>query len=1520
ISYYEWAIGSTPAIADIFPFTVTNCEYGTAEKLALQEGHSYFISVRAFNGAGMSAMATSWAVTIDTSPPEPGIVYDGERNSTVKDSDYQFDTSNINAYWEGFMDPHSGIVDYIWKIGTCRGCDDVMQEQHVGLVTDMKADHFNLKPGFTYYTTVTACNSAGLCTCASSDGVTPDNSPPIAGIVFDGPSGEDWQYQASMKRLAAHWYNFHDYHSKLSHYEWRAGVTRGGDDIVRSTPLHITESLYVPQLESLMPQNATIYTTIKAYDSIGLSVEATSNGMGIDVTVPRIIRHITVNHSVGSILPATQVWKSFLHVNWRFDDAESPIERQILSVFTSYQSEVDVPSTQVPGIATEHTFTDLSLQDGDTYYVKIVACNAAKLCSSDQTDGILVDSSQPTVGTFAAESNHSADLSRHQEGYMTYVQETEDNPAIIKLAWLGFSDIHSGITHYYVTVGSQYSGRDLTPEGPVALVHENGEPFRDEGAVQTGIVEINRNLVPGEYIYITLWAVNGVGKRSMEAHDTFEVVQSNDHEGTLVLLRRCSAQTCQGDCTCAPGYSVCHGDESKCSNVTEHSDYDHVDVFDIINYRIEDTDPRDVTYSSSRCALAAVWKARNEGIAVERYEWSAGTKGDDPGTGVFDPANDRIWYDVGLETYAILLQEHPLLEGLQYVFYVKAWYDESTYAIFQSNGVTILYTSPRMSDSRKVKDLHSPNNTRDKDYTTSTNTLTVHWKDVFTDDIDKLAFFEVSVSTYKGGDDVRPFSASRYSPDIDTVVFTDLNLQPGVIYYSNVIASNHVNLRSIASSDGIKVDYSPPTKGIVYDGLGLHDADYQNSTTTVSANWHGFSDLQSYVDYYLWCVGSSPGFDDILSCQSVGLRKSFSRTVKRRIATGTKVYSKVMAVNTAGLISEPAISDGVIIDATPPEVLEKFNFSDNLLNNPSFEYLIPNDKNSSVLSGDCVSSDVPADWILSGKGYVYSCNNTLAQHGNSFAVVVGEISQNIVTTIGEKYRLRFYASYSPHSIVPVLSQEGFVQISRLYKVFKLYQRKGRLDSRFNFSEGDIQWHEYVEYFHAEEHMTTLLIGSIGRGGISLDNIELRHLSEGKRTPSEDPNHPVNNLTSPVHITIQRVGNYHTVQATWDVIDSESPIVDNMWAIGTTYGSTQLQGFTSIGRKFSANCQDLVLSHNTKLHVTIVVTNIVGMETVIHSDPITVDLTPPNLCCAEDGNQDDDIDYITGDQLVVHWRVDDPESGVDSCEVAVGFSPGTDDVGNFHSTDELNRTQIDLTGMVAHGETIYSTIRCHNYVGASSTITTNGVTVVKDNPDSREAFIDVTTMSETQYATRRHHQSLSNMIDIAWHGFEDITGISHYQCKIVNGNKQYLGWTDIGRNGETFATLYGLNMHSYTTYEILMRAVNHVGYHSGVVPVNVTIETEKPIIKKSDISVNWLSTSEVEIDWTGLYASKSSMVYELTVGTVYGGSDVVKWLETMETRIRVSDIDPSYEYHLTLTAINESGLYESSNHVIVYFEK
>ena len=61
----------------------------------------------------------------------------------------------------------------------------------------------------------------------------------------------------------------------------------------------------------------------------------------------------------------------------------------------------------------------------------------------------------------------------------------------------------------------------------------------------------------------------------------------------------------------------------------------------------------------------------------------------------------------------------------------------------------------------------------------------------------------------------------------------------------------------------------------------LHDIEYQNSSTIVSASWHGFVDLESYIDHYEWCVGqtSSPADDGILPCVDVGIQLSASKTL-----------------------------------------------------------------------------------------------------------------------------------------------------------------------------------------------------------------------------------------------------------------------------------------------------------------------------------------------------------------------------------------------------------------------------------------------------------------------------------------------------------------------------------------------------------------------------------------------------------------------------------------------------------------
>lgn len=61
----------------------------------------------------------------------------------------------------------------------------------------------------------------------------------------------------------------------------------------------------------------------------------------------------------------------------------------------------------------------------------------------------------PHSGMFAIKTDHAAVLHRHIEGSMTWSKYA------VNLAWLGFADIHSDVTHYFINIGSKYMSADL---------------------------------------------------------------------------------------------------------------------------------------------------------------------------------------------------------------------------------------------------------------------------------------------------------------------------------------------------------------------------------------------------------------------------------------------------------------------------------------------------------------------------------------------------------------------------------------------------------------------------------------------------------------------------------------------------------------------------------------------------------------------------------------------------------------------------------------------------------------------------------------------------------------------------------------------------------------------------------------------------------------------------------------------------------------------------------------------------
>ena len=62
-------------------------------------------------------LEASNGVEVDGSAPSPGTVLDGNPGDIA----FQVSRTNLAATWIGFDDPHSGIAQYEWAIGTTSG-------------------------------------------------------------------------------------------------------------------------------------------------------------------------------------------------------------------------------------------------------------------------------------------------------------------------------------------------------------------------------------------------------------------------------------------------------------------------------------------------------------------------------------------------------------------------------------------------------------------------------------------------------------------------------------------------------------------------------------------------------------------------------------------------------------------------------------------------------------------------------------------------------------------------------------------------------------------------------------------------------------------------------------------------------------------------------------------------------------------------------------------------------------------------------------------------------------------------------------------------------------------------------------------------------------------------------------------------------------------------------------------------------------------------------------------------------
>ncbi len=165
IERYFVAVGSGVGLIDTMPWQDfgTNTQ-GTLNGLSLSQGATYYISVKAINGAGITSLiGTSDGITVDRTPPTQPIVTD--------DGATTIDSHSLHALFSSVEDV-TPITGFKYCIGTYQGGQDVKgwTDSMTGEVT---VTGLSLISGQTYYFSVRAKNSLDMWSSSGySDGIT----------------------------------------------------------------------------------------------------------------------------------------------------------------------------------------------------------------------------------------------------------------------------------------------------------------------------------------------------------------------------------------------------------------------------------------------------------------------------------------------------------------------------------------------------------------------------------------------------------------------------------------------------------------------------------------------------------------------------------------------------------------------------------------------------------------------------------------------------------------------------------------------------------------------------------------------------------------------------------------------------------------------------------------------------------------------------------------------------------------------------------------------------------------------------------------------------------------------------------------------------------------------------------------------------------------------------------------------------------------------------------------------------
>ncbi|XP_046569939.1 uncharacterized protein LOC124278266 [Haliotis rubra] len=1394
------AIGTTNT-GTVSPVTEYTGTFADIHMNGFVDGHEYFAKIMVTNQAGLTSMAVSNSFIVDTSPPTNGVVTDGGKTSQVE-ADYQSSTDRYTCYWSGFDDPHSGLSSFQVSLGTEPYLDDVEAETHVGLGTEMSWTG-DLPLGVKLYCTVKACNHAGLCSKSASDGITLDNSPPVPGVVFVGHDGQHHKYHGHATTLPAQWLGFEDPETGINYFDWCVGTTAGKCDVLPSTSNLLSDSVLKTGLK--LSSGHPLYVTVNATNPAGLVATSTSDSFIVDATPPVATVKPSFTSPYSRNMSAVNVqWEnSMLHLHWKFTDADSPVERHLVSLSTHHDGSSAVESIHLGAQDSTIILFEAGnlMRSGDVYTASVTACNAAGLCSTATSNPIRIDSTPPQMGGFKSPIAWEN------------VIDKGATKARLNLKWLGFVDTESGIQTYHISVSRTFDGNELSG-GIVEMNHDN------HSTEQSASLALNDQIRTGELIILTISATNTAGLSSGIGKVTVAVVATDAKhtKGMLELQRHsCSVHYCEGDCTCAVLGQHCMlaSSQPNCTDTT--SKRKSTDI--VVHPGLES----DATVTSSSSCLTAHWEASSPQVlnTITRFQWSIGERGKPPGTGIFDLKTEPVWQDIGRLTrftYCLPLGR-SLQHGTEYIIHVKAWFGFSDYAVFHSHSVLIDNTPPKIQRAKSLLDSDGSCN-KDEEFFSHGQTIRACWEGVFNDEDTSITSYEVWVGTSPEGDDV--IQTKSMGNQTSFAVPLAL-LKSGTKYYSSIRATNLAGLQTIAVSDGFVVDDTPPVVGVVFNTDRHRNIEFQSSNTTLKASWHGFEDYHSYVQRFEIAVVKEGEHIQDTMFKYHGMENEI--TIDNLKLEEKKRYRiAVRAVDAAGLHSGTAESPSVLIDTSAPKAFQCRTFLDRKVNSTDLKFQ----------SLRHVSTQLHAfEYLKKDTFYRMTVKGDLDIRVSRVIFTVGNLQ------VPAKFETTFSGVQASHSFLA--SRSGLSNIS------------------------------------------------ISITGTNLSDAFDVTLGECQNLADTDPTNG---------ITVWQI-RPSVVAVCARVIDQESGSRSVWLGAGTSKGGYQIRALSPT----SVSNHEMILveePHGSPVHVTVMAENNAGLRTIFTSKPITIDHTPPDMSVSST------LEYAAGSDTVsirMTLEVQDVESGLHSCLCAYGTHPLSYDDHKWEKSQGL--THCELQNIPARNDAVlYAWVRCINNVNMDTIIRSDPLHVVYHPPALPLGSLKLLVDNQISSGSLPSNvQGYTDHVEFAWQD-ADSGGTQSYECRLLEHGTPVADWVSMGQ--KTYATLDGLSLQDGHMYDIQVRAVNSRAQYSNVLNSTVKVDSRSPLTTGAEPNIT-LVNGHLAVDWAGVFDDFNMKAeYEVSVGTRNGSADIIRQMSTTNTYLTATTYTKATGIFLTIKANMETG--------------